>query len=469
LIGKANEAYTQRIADGGESLSREQKKLYKNSASRQKKRILNAALLVIFGVLVFLKYTNFLVNSLIPLLKLVSINVTIPHLDLLLPLGISFYTFQSGGYLIDVYRGRIKPDTNLAKYALFVSFFPQIIQGPISRYDQLAQQLYQGHAFDYTRVKFGLQLILFGIFKKLVIADRAAIIVNTVFDHYTQYQGFTVLFAAMLYCVQIYCDFSGGIDIARGVAEVLGIRLAPNFMQPFFATSVSDFWRRWHISLSSWMRDYIFYPLSISPSFARLGKAARKLVGNDLGKMVPGFLAMQITFFVVGAWHGAKWKYIVYGVYNGFFISSELLLEPYFRRLKKRFKLNSEAFSWRLFQIFGTFFIISIGRYFSRAASMTDAINMLQQTFSVFNPWVFLDGSIYKLGLNISDFNLLLVVIGLLLFIDLLHEKGFSIRLRLSEQNILFRWSIYMCAIFAVILFGIYGDQHQIVFIYRGF
>jgi len=384
-------------------------------------------------------------------------------------LGISFYTFQSGGYLIDVYRGKIKPDTNLAKYALFVSFFPQIIQGPISRYDQLAQQLYEGHDFDYTRVKFGLQLILFGFFKKMVIADRAAIIVNTVFDHYTEHQGFTVLFAAMLYCVQIYGDFSGGIDIARGVAEVFGIQLAPNFMQPFFATSVSDFWRRWHISLSSWMRDYIFYPLSISPSFARLGKAARKLFGNNLGKMVPGFLAMQITFFVVGAWHGAQWKFIAYGVYNGFFISSELLLEPYFRQWKNRFKLNSVTFSWRLFQILGTFLIISIGRYFSRAESLKVAIKLLQQTFSVFNPGVFFNGSLYKLGLDVSNFNLLLVVVGLLLFIDLLHEKGLSLRLKLSEQNIFFRWSIYMCAIFAVLLFGIYGNQAEINFIYRGF
>ena len=452
------------------SQDKEQKKQLKSKYQKQKRQILVIALLLVFGVLAAVKYLNFFVVNTNQIIQLIHVGQEIPLLNIILPLGISFYSFQSAGYLIDVYRGKISADKNFFKFALFVSFFPQLVQGPISRYSDLAGQLYTSHNFDYTRIKFGLQLMLWGIFKKLVIADRAAILVNTVFDNYQNFEGLTVFISAMFYCVQIYCDFSGGIDLIRGVAQIFGIDLVQNFARPFFATSIEDFWRRWHITLGSWMRDYVFYPLSLSRSFTKLGRMTRKWFGKQAGKMIPTFLAMMITFLLVGIWHGAQWKFVFYGLYNGFFISSGIILAPYFSQIQKIFKLNTKSFSWRFFQTLITFFLVSIGRYFSRAKDFMDAFEMLKQTIRSFNPWIFFDGSLYELGLDPSNFHLLLIFILLLLVVDLFQENGIKMREKIAEQNLIFRWGLYMILIFSIIMFGMYGiDYDAANFIYRGF
>lgn len=470
LIDRVNQKFALAANSTIEELSKEDKLLIRGKKNKQKQLILIIGLLLIFCILAFMKYYNFFAINVNSLLGLITTDTKIPVLNLLLPLGISFYTFQSAGYIIDVYRGKIEPDRNLAKFALFVSFFPQIVQGPISRYDELAHQLYDSHNFDYTRAKFGLQLVLWGLFKKLVIADRAAILVNTVFDNHAEYEGLTLLIGAMFYCVQIYGDFSGGIDIARGVSQVIGIELPQNFMRPFFATSISDFWRRWHISLSSWMRDYIFYPLSLSKGFARLGKKTRKILGNYLGKMFPTVLAMLITFFVVGIWHGANWKYIAYGLYNGFFIVLGILIGPLFESVAAKRLWQIKSFGWRFFQVILTFFLVTIGRFFSRGSSLTDAWQMIKSTFSTFNPWVLFDGTFLKLGLDQKNFQLLLIVICILVIVDLFQESGVKIRQSISEQNLAFRWLIYLVAIFSVLIFGVYGLEYDAAsFIYRGF
>ncbi len=470
LMGKANEQYAKILSDGGNTLTREQKKQYKTDNKKKKRLILTVALVANFGILAFLKYFNFFASNTNVLLDFLSTDAALPILNLLLPLGISFYTFQSAGYVIDVYRGKIAPDKNIAKFALFVSYFPQIVQGPIGRYDELANQLYAQHSFDYTRVKFGLQLMLWGLFKKLVIADRAAIIVNTVFDHYLKYNGLTLFFSVLLYCIQIYCDFSGGIDIARGIAQVMGIELRENFKRPLFATSIADFWRRWHISLSEWTRDYIFYPLSLSRSFARLGKSSRKILGTYFGKLLPTFLAMLITFLVVGIWHGANWKYVAYGLYNGILIFAGILFEPFLTRIftEKNAKVNS--FSWRFMNIIGTLFLVCIGRYFSRADNLRIALSMLKRTFLNFNPWVLSEGLFSKMGLNEKNLQLLWISILVLLIVDILQEQGYHLREKIAEQNIVFRWVFYYVAIFATLIFGVYGiDYVASDFIYMGF
>lgn len=470
LIGKENQRYSEFINKLENILTKEQQKEFKAKHRQNKKLILTGALILIFGILAFLKYYNFFALSADFFFAHLSINTTLPQLDLLLPLGISFYTFQSAGYVIDVNRGKIQPDRNIAKFALFVSFFPQIVQGPIGRYDELAFQLYQPHQFDYTRVKYGFQLILWGLFKKMVIADRAAFIVNTVFDRYTEYQGFTIFFGVLLYCVQIYGDFSGGIDIARGVAQIMGISLRLNFKRPFFATSIEDFWRRWHISLSEWMRDYIFYPLSLSRSFTKLGRSSRKIFGSYIGKLLPILLAQLITFLIVGIWHGANWKFVVYGLYNGFFIFAGILFGPLSKQLSSRYKLQATGFCLRLFSILITIFLVCIGRYFSRAPDLITALRMLKRTFTVFNPQVFLDGTVLNLGLDRMDLYLLFLSIGILFAIDLLQEKGYHLREKISKQKLVFRWAIYLVAIFSILIFGIYGlgfDSNS--FIYMGF
>ena len=275
-LGKTNDSYKADLAARKESLTREEKTVLKNRYIRKKRWILASGLILNFGVLAFLKYFNFFAENVTALFGKLHMDASVPQLELLLPLGISFYTFQAMGYLIDVYRGKYAPDRNLAKFALFVSFFPQIVQGPISRYDQLAHQLYAPHKFDYTRFKHGVELILWGYFKKLVIADRAAILTSYVLQNRADFAGLEIAVTVLVFMAQVYADFSGGMDISIGIAECCGIEMVQNFRRPHFAKSIAEYWRRWHITLGSWMKDYVLYPISLSKAFAKLGKKTRK-------------------------------------------------------------------------------------------------------------------------------------------------------------------------------------------------
>jgi len=451
-------------------LSKEQRKKFKDSSERKKRIILICALLLVFGVLGVLKYYNFFAQNFNSLANIFSLDVDLSLLNYLLPLGISFYTFQSVGYIIDINRGKIKADRNFAKFALFLSFFPQIVQGPISRYDQLAHQLYEPHSFNYKRVKFGLQLMLWGFFKKLVIADRLSIAVNTIFGNSFQYEGLSIFIGVLFFSFQMYCDFSGGIDIARGIAESMGISLVENFRRPFFSKSIDEYWRRWHITLGDWMRDYVFYPLALSKTIARLGKFSRKHLGNKIGKIIPIIIANLITFLAVGVWHGPYWKYVAFGTYYGLLISIGLLFKPFFQKIVRALKIKTDYFSWRLTQISFVFTATTIGRYFARADGLRHALQLLRQTFSIFNPWIFYDGTLLNLGLRVEDYYVLFISILFLILIEILQETGISIRKKISDQNLILRWSVYLIGIFAVLIFGIYGQEYDAVeFIYRGF
>lgn len=253
-----------------QDMSGKERKAWKEKIKKKARRILTVGIVADLGILLFLKYYNFFAGNANWFLSRAGIQI--PMLHLLLPLGISFYTLQAIAYMVDVYREKQKPDTNLFQFMLFMSFFPQIVQGPIARHNQLAHQLYEPHAFDYKRFMFGIQLIIWGFMKKIIIADRAAIPVDQIFDHYSDYAGWMIFLGAALYGLQVYADFSGGMDIARGVSQILGIELELNFTQPYFSRSIEEFWRRWHKTLGGWMRDYIFYPLSLSKSFGNLSK-----------------------------------------------------------------------------------------------------------------------------------------------------------------------------------------------------
>lgn len=447
-------------------IDRKQKKEIRAGYDKKKQHIMIVILLINLGILAFVKYFKVYINMISA-----AFNLDCLHFDagILIPLGISFYTFQSLGYIIDLYREQYKADRNIAKFALFVSWFPQIIQGPISRHDQLADQLYESHSFDYERVKFGVQLILWGWFKKLVIADRVGILVNQVFDNYTEYTGFYLILGVIGYTIQIYGDFSGGMDIARGVSQIFGIDLVMNFERPYFATNIPEFWRRWHITLGSWCRDYIFYPISLSKFFGKLGKNSRRIFGERIGKLIPVIFAQLITFFTIGIWHGAEFKYIAYGLYQAVFIIGGILLEPWIIKLTRLLRINTKAFSWKLFQIFRTFSLVVIGRYFSRAVSFSAAISMMKNSLD-FNPGIFFDGSILTLGLGSRDFLLLIICLIFWIAISIIQENGYSVRSLIAQQNMLFRWIIYLTGIFAIVFFGIYGQGYDAKsFIYRGF
>ena len=434
-----------------------------------RKRGMLVGVIVNVGALLFLKYYNFFADNANHLLMLVGMQM--PPLGLLLPIGISFYTLQAVAYIMDVYRGKIEADASLPRFMLFMSYFPQILQGPIPRHGKLAGQLYEGHRFDYQRFCFGAQLILWGFMKKLVIADRLAIPVNQIFDNYSYYSGLIVFLAAAGYGLQVYADFSGGIDIARGFSQALGINLEENFRQPYHSRSIEEFWRRWHITLGAWMRDYVFYPLSLSKAFSRIGKQARKLFGTSAGKKIPPFIAMFIVYFLVGFWHGSSWKFIAYGIWNGIFIMFGILLADQYSAAKKKCHINEESASWRFFQMFRTFVLCSIGRYFSRAKTLKTALRMMGLTTVGFFDLSFItDGSLLNLGLDTANWVLLLIAIQVLFYVDIKHEKGFHFREAIARQGIVVRWIIYLAAIAIPLVFGVYGTGFDsAAFIYQQF
>jgi D-alanyl-lipoteichoic acid acyltransferase DltB (MBOAT superfamily) len=449
---------------------KEAKKLIQKSVKRHKKVIVALCLLLDFGILAFLKYYNFIADTINSLSGGgANISGPLPIYNLLLPLGISFYTFQSAGYIIDVYRGKYKADRNIAKFALFVSFFPQLIQGPIGRHDRLAGQLYAPNQWDNTRVKYGIQRILWGYFKKMVIADRAAVLVGTVFSDYYGYGGAIIFTSVLFYSILIYCDFSGGIDISLGIAQILGVTMDENFRRPFFATSVADFWRRWHITLGAWLKDYLFYPITLSKAMGSFGRSCRKKFGNERGKLIPVSLATFLVYLVVGLWHGGSWKYIAFGLYSGTIITVSLILENRYIDLKKRLGIK-EGKAWHIFSVFRTLFLVCLGRYFSRADDFMSALRMLKRTFLHFQPMELLNGTILKLGLTANDFLIIIIGTIILFTADYLAEKGIDIRKSLESKPFTIQWAVMLAAICAILFLGVYSEGYTAVqFIYAQF
>ena len=465
-VNKKGKAY---LAEHKEELSAKERKSHKEQTKKKTKWILMTGVVLVLGILICMKYFNFFAGN--ANLFLTKLGIKIPTMRFLLPLGISFYTLQALAYMIDIYRGKYNADRHIGKFMLFMSYFPQIVQGPIARYNQLANQFYQEHSFDYKRVMFGIQLIVWGWMKKTIIADRIAIPVGEIFDNYQQYHGLMIFLGAAFYGLQVYADFSGGMDIARGVSQIFGIELELNFKQPYFSKSVEDFWRRWHITLGGWMRDYIFYPLSLSKNFGKLSKQSRKIFGNFVGKRLPAFLAMFIVYFLVGFWHGANWTYIAYGIWNGVFIVIGILLEEIYKKAREKCGISDESFTWRLFQMLRTFAIISLGRLFSNADTLGASLNMFRlMTVKWYDLSALVDGTFAKLGLDTANWIILAIFVIILLLVDNLHEKGVNIREAIASQNIAFRWIIYYGAILAILIFGIYGPGYDSAgFIYEQF
>lgn len=454
FISKINDKKENELIEKKEVITPQDKKNIRIIAKKKQRKIFWCFLLINFGILGFLKYFNFLSENITGIFNVVTGNRMGPiKLGLLLPLGISFYTFQSIGYLIDVYNGKYKAEKNLFKFALFVSFFPQIVQGPINRFDKLANQLYEPHKFELKEFQYGLELILWGLFKKMIIADRAISVVNQVFNHYDQYGGGITILGILFYSLQQYADFSGGIDVAMGIAELFGIHMSINFKRPYFSTSLSEFWRRWHITLGSWMRDYIFYPLALTKKMSRVGKMANKYIGRKAGKIIPVAISNIVVFLVVGIWHGPYWHYVAWGLYNGIIIAFSAILEPFYLWLKRITKVNTECFSYHLFRILRTFFIVNLGWYFDRANSLKASLYMLHNTIMNFKLNQLMDGTIFKLGLKEFDFQVLFIATVVLLVVSVMQENVIKIRAFLSQQNLVFRWIVLYVLIFTIIYF----------------
>lgn len=446
--------------------SRDERKSIRLKRDRSKKAIVSIVIALNLTSLFYFKYANAALRMLDKLLT----GVRIEPLQLLLPLGISFYTFQAIGYLIDVYRGQVKREKSYFNLLLFLSYFPQVIQGPIGRYSDLMPQLKAEHRFNYNATISALILIMWGYFKKLIIAEGLATMANQILGSPEVYRGLFIFIGIFLYSIQIYADFSGGIDIISGISEIFGIKLAKNFNRPFFATSLGDFWRRWHITLGSWMRDYVFYPVAFSSHIIKFNKWLKKSKNKKYSKILPSAVASMVVFFFVGIWHGPSFKYIAFGLYNGIIITSSLLLEERYKRWREKANINENVFEWRIFQILRTLIIITFGRYFTRAVSFKNAIALFKSTFSIFNPYILLDGSFFKLGLSESKIFVVTLAVLILFTVEIIQEKNIDIRNRLMTSNFLFRVNIMVLLTISIILFGFYGEAVDTAnFIYQGF
>ena len=451
LIEHANGAVKRKAASSDVELTREEKKVLKAQIKRKKQLYFWGTLLINFGILAYLKYFNFMIENINAVFSISDSTWLKSIPDLILPLGISFYTFQSMGYLIDVYWGKIKADKNPLKFMLFVSFFPQILQGPIGRHAQLTSQLYGEHKFDLTQFEKGLLLMLWGYFKKLVIANRAILVVNSIFDTPTEYGGAMALFGALFFALQQYADFSGGIDIVTGAAELFDIRLAENFNRPYFSRSLGEFWRRWHISLGAWMRDYVFYPFAVTKAMGKFSSSVKKHMGKTMGKVAPVAIGNILVFLLVGIWHGPYWHYVFWGLYNGVIIAMSAILEPVFEQIKLRLHINVKAKGYIVFSIVRTFLIVTFGGFFDRSERISSAFYMIKNVFLRFRVSELNIASMLALGPSKIDYIIMIISFIILFGVEVYKEKKeISIRDAVLKKPLPIRWGILYVFIFFV-------------------
>lgn len=391
------------------------------------------------------------------------------YLEVIVPLGISYYTFSTIGYLLDVYWRKQKPIKNYFKFALCVCYFPQIVQGPIARYNRLSNELFSEHTFDYKNVCFGIQLMLYGYMKKMILADRLALFTSAVFGNLNDYEGLVIVIALIFSTFQIYMDFSGCMDIVRGMSQIFGVTLDKNFDHPFFSKNTAEFWRRWHITLGTWFKDYVYLPVSVSgwlmKFITKIGKKSGKRVAKAVGVAIP----LLIVWLLTGLWHGTGWNYVIWGIYFGTIIICGTVFADQYKLLAEKLHIDVNRKSYVLFQMIRTFFVYTIGRLITAPGSLENTVLAVRQMFHCFNPWIFWDGTLYKMGLDYKDLCVILIGMDIVRRISMMQEKG-SVRQMIADRNIVFRWIIYYAAFFAIVIFGMYGPGYNANdFIYANF
>lgn len=451
-----------------EELSREEKQQYKAAQKRKRLRWLVLCLLVNLGILAVVKYTNFMIANLNGIFHALGHGKPLSFWNLALPMGISFYTFQAVGYLVDVYRGTVNAQRNPFRFALFISFFPQLVQGPISRYGDLSRTLYEPHPFQSQVVASGLQRMLWGYFKKLVIADRLLPAVTTLVGAPGTYSGAYALVGMLFYTVNLYADFTGGIDITIGIAETMGITIQENFHRPYFSKSLKEYWRRWHISMASWFRDYVFYPVSISAPMQTLTKVCRSKFGNQVGRRIPVYLATFLVWLSTGIWHGASWNFIVWGLSNFAVLMISEELEPLYARFHRRFHVAG-TLGYNVFQVVRTFLLVAALNLFDCYASIGQTAGAFFSIFTARNWHILWDGSLLNLGLTLTDYAVLAGAILLVFGVSLAQRSG-SVRKKLRAKPYPVRFGVWYGLFLVVLLMGAYGigyDASQ--FIYNRF
>lgn len=465
IIQKYEDEFSVRKKDLDKSARKEIKASYK----RKKKRIVAIAVVINIALIVFLKYFNFVGDTIDSLAGLFVKKDLIPTISLIMPIGISYYILMAISYVVDVFRGVNKAERNILKLFLFLIYFPQIVEGPIGRYNLLSSQLYNGNRFDYENVKKSCLLILWGFFKKLVIADRCAIYVNEVFDNYSNYSGFVVLVAIILYTFEIYMDFSGCIDIVTGVSGVFGVKLSENFRRPFFSKSVDEFWRRWHITLGAFFKDYIFYPTSMSKAFSKINKFCKKHINNHFGNVLPLAYALFFVWISNGLWHGASIKYVVYGLYYYAIMMIAQFTMPITDKFVKVLHIKKESKGYGLFQNIRTVLLVCIGMLIFRADTLGVAAKMLKSMFANISVSAI---TAPMTATNMTKYSFILIMLSMIIVfaVGLVQEKGIVIIDKIGSLPIVLRWITYIVSIMAVIILGIYGAGYDAAsFIYGQF
>ena len=423
---------------------------------KTKKFILFLAIVINLGVLVVLKYTNFLGENIFSIL-----HQSFTPVRLIAPIGISYYTLQMISYLMDISSGKIHADYSIVDFAVYASFFPTLIQGPITRFNEIKDSILAGNPITYQNLKFGSQRILFGLMKKMIIADRLDPAVSKIFTSYTQ-DGLFSLIGAVLCTIQLYMDFSGIVDICLGSAEIFGIKLPENFRQPFFAENASDFWRRWHITLGTFLRDYVFYPISLAKTTRRLSKFFTKHFGKATGKFIGPFIALFAVWFLNGLWHGPYWSYIFYGLYYFCFMILEILSKKPVEDFLKKHQIDANHIGLRIFRFVKLFIIVIVGELFFRAKTLAVGWTMFSSIFTNFHLSTFKE-TLPFLRLDMIDWTIVIIGILIIFLVDFYKEFNGSIRNAIEQKPTWIRWSIIYTCIFALLIFGAYGPGYDIV------
>lgn len=411
-------------------------------------------IVAVVGVLSAMKYTNFMIDNANLLASLFNISFKISNVRWLLPLGISFYTFQAIGYLADVYWGKYEAEKNFFKFLLFMIFFPKIMQGPIIRYNDIHDSLFIGNDFNYDNFTDGLKRMLWGYFKKMVIADCFAVVINNIFGDYSTLSSLGAILGIIIYFAYDYCDFSGYMDISIGTSKCLGVDLLENFNHPYFAKGIDEYWRRWHMTLGTWFKDYIFYPLSVSKISLNIGKKSKKIF-KGFSKKIPGIFGLIVVWFITGLWHGASWNYILWGLYFGLLIILSIIFEPIFNKLFA--KIDREKLWFNIFRHIRTLILLAIGKLLFEMNSVSSTIGYISR--------IFMFDSFFNIKRVVNTIGAPSLIVGFLasvivLVVDIIQEKKpeTSFIEKTKKFPLVLQWGMYIMLIVCIVWFGYYGS-----------
>ena len=413
-----------------------------------------------FGLLAVCKYLSFAGVITNTLLHLLGVDAEIVLPTIAAPIGISFYTLIAASYLVDVARGTVEADRNLGRVALFLSFFPQIVEGPICRYKETAEQLTRGTPVTSANLFAGSLRILWGLAKKVIIADRLNAFVKPVFDVPSSYDGGVIALAAILYTIQLYCDFSGAMDVALGTARIFNVKLPENFRQPFFSQTASEFWQRWHITLGTWFRDYVYYPISLSGPSKRLTSFSRKRIGSRYGPLLASSIALLAVWLGNGLWHGAGSQYVFFGLYYFVLILAGRLVDPLAQKAAGFLGIDRECAGYRAMQIVRTLIIVVIGELFFRANGLQAGISMFCQIATGLTFASFADGKVLSVGMDAADFAAVGFGVAIMLLVGIAKEKGVSVIDHVGAMPTACKWGTWLLLALSVIIFGAYGADY---------